>query len=235
MTLPPITSPRLSCRKATGRYVENGKSKNIKIVPQEKGAVFQISNFKANKVFLVMGTSSGAPAKVTLKLNGETPGDANGKDAPGGVALTVNGHALYELISQKEPRATASLRLSRASPGRGECTPLRSGIKRLTAFNSPAAPSSGCRRCRLHHSPCCRYHRRGFLNCAPNWLVSCELATRVALAVTAPSNCCCATSPAVAPPSFFPILVRWISGRKARSGFLPCSSCELMPIWPSRT
>ncbi|GGY06236.1 thioredoxin family protein [Paludibacterium paludis] len=64
-----------------------------------KGAVLRL-NFKARKVFLVLGSRKGTPVRATLTLNGFPVGSLAGKDAPGG-RLTVARHALYELIDQK--------------------------------------------------------------------------------------------------------------------------------------
>lgn len=71
-----------------------------KITAQKAGSTLQF-NFNARKVFLVAGTANGSLGTLKLKLNGENPGDKNGKDAPSGV-VTINGHALYELIDQKQ-------------------------------------------------------------------------------------------------------------------------------------
>ncbi|MFI4957185.1 MAG: cytochrome c biogenesis protein DipZ [Gammaproteobacteria bacterium] len=48
-------------------------------------------HFKAQKVFLVMGTSTGKPIKITLILNGKPAGE-----------ITVDKHTLYQLVNQKE-------------------------------------------------------------------------------------------------------------------------------------
>jgi len=80
-----------------GRWVVQGD----KIIASEKGSYLRF-NFRAKKVFLVMGTTDGNPQKISLKLNGSPVGDKAGKDAPQGI-VTVNGHTLYELINQKLP------------------------------------------------------------------------------------------------------------------------------------
>lgn len=67
-----------------------------KITAEKAGAKLQL-NFKAKKVFLVLGTSTGQPVEATLLLNGKTA--SLGKDAPAG-KLRVEGHQLYELVSQ---------------------------------------------------------------------------------------------------------------------------------------
>ncbi|MEN6586308.1 MAG: cytochrome c biogenesis protein DipZ, partial [Sulfuricella sp.] len=77
------------------------KVNDQKIVSQEKGAALRL-NFKARKVFLVLGTADGKPVRVTVRLNGEAVGSNAGKDAPGGVA-TIERNTLYELIDQKAP------------------------------------------------------------------------------------------------------------------------------------
>lgn len=74
------------------------KIEGDKITSGKAGALLRL-NFRARKVFLVMGTRDGSPAKITLTLNGEPMGTSSGKDVGNG-AVTVNGHALYELVSQ---------------------------------------------------------------------------------------------------------------------------------------
>lgn len=56
-------------------------------------------NFMAKKVFLVMGTANGKPIDVALKLNGKPLGDQAGKDVRSDT-VTIQGHALYELVNQ---------------------------------------------------------------------------------------------------------------------------------------
>ncbi|OHC18745.1 MAG: DipZ protein [Pseudomonadales bacterium RIFCSPHIGHO2_02_FULL_60_43] len=73
-----------------------------KIVAGEQGAALRL-NFKARKVFLVLGTATGKPVHATLSLNGEAVGVNAGKDAPAG-AVTIERNTLYELIDQKSPR-----------------------------------------------------------------------------------------------------------------------------------
>jgi len=74
------------------------KIENDKIVSEKAGASLKL-HFKAKKVFLVMGTTSGDPAKVMIKLGGQSPGNQAGADAPGGTAV-INRHTLYELVNQ---------------------------------------------------------------------------------------------------------------------------------------
>jgi cytochrome c biogenesis protein CcdA/thiol-disulfide isomerase/thioredoxin len=69
-----------------------------RIVAQEAGAKLRF-HFNAGKVFLVLGVPEGKSVEAMLTLNGESPGNASGKDAPGG-KLTVDRHTLYELIDQ---------------------------------------------------------------------------------------------------------------------------------------
>ncbi|WP_297505853.1 cytochrome c biogenesis protein DipZ [Ferrovum sp.] len=73
-----------------------------KIVAREKGAALRL-HFNARKVFLVLGTSTGKPAHVLLRLNSAAVGNNAGKDAPAGV-LTVGRNTLYELIDQKQTK-----------------------------------------------------------------------------------------------------------------------------------
>ena len=74
------------------------KIEGERIVSGKAGALLRL-NFKARKVFLVMGTSNGQPAKVTLTLNGKPLGAQSGRDVQNST-LTINGHALYELVGQ---------------------------------------------------------------------------------------------------------------------------------------
>ncbi len=85
-----------------------------KAVSVEKGAALRL-NFKARKVFLVLGTSHGGPIHVTLSLNGAATGNRAGKDAPGGV-VTVEHNTLYELIDQTV-FGTGLLELKSDAPG----------------------------------------------------------------------------------------------------------------------
>ena len=69
-------------------------------ISAEKNAALRL-NFKARKVFLVLGTASGKAIHVALSLNGR-PITANaGKDVAGGV-VTVERHTLYELLDQQD-------------------------------------------------------------------------------------------------------------------------------------
>ncbi len=70
-------------------------------IAQEAGASLMI-NFRAKKVFLVMGNITGKPISASLTLNGAPLGDIAGKDAPGGI-VKVKENTLYELVNQKEP------------------------------------------------------------------------------------------------------------------------------------
>ena len=85
-----------------------------KIVALEKDAALRL-NFKAGKVFLVLGSASGKPVRVSLTLNGEPVGANAGKDAPNGVA-TIERNTLYELIDQKTPK-NSLLEIRTETPG----------------------------------------------------------------------------------------------------------------------
>ena len=78
------------------------KVESEKITAAEKGSALRL-NFKARKVFLVLGTATGKPIHAVLSLNGEAVGPNAGKDAPVGM-VTIGRHTLYELIDQKKPR-----------------------------------------------------------------------------------------------------------------------------------
>lgn len=85
-----------------------------KIVAGAQGAALRL-NFKARKVFLVLGTDGGQPVRLTLKLNGEAVGSNVGKDAPAGV-VTVERNTLYELIDQQSPK-NGLLEIETDAPG----------------------------------------------------------------------------------------------------------------------
>jgi cytochrome c biogenesis protein CcdA/thiol-disulfide isomerase/thioredoxin len=68
-------------------------------VTAEKSGSSLFYNFNAKKVFLVLGTKSGKPIKATVKLNGESIGDAAGSGAPDGI-LTIDNHTIYEIVNQ---------------------------------------------------------------------------------------------------------------------------------------
>lgn len=59
-----------------------------KIVAMEKGAALRL-HFNASKVFLVLGSASGKPVLLRIKLNGKPV-----------QTLTVDGHTLYPLLEQ---------------------------------------------------------------------------------------------------------------------------------------
>ena len=76
------------------------KVQSEKAIAEEQNAALRL-NFKARKVFLVLGTASGKAIQATLSLNGKPVGGNAGKDAPGGV-ITVERNTLYELIDQQD-------------------------------------------------------------------------------------------------------------------------------------
>lgn len=90
------------------------KVERERIVSGEKGAALRL-NFKARKVFLVLGTASGKPVRATITLNGESVGNNAGKDAPAGV-VTIERNTLYELIDQKTPK-NGLLEIETDAPG----------------------------------------------------------------------------------------------------------------------
>jgi len=90
------------------------KAESEKIVAGEKGAALRL-NFTARKVFLVLGSSTGKPLHVSIRLNGAAVGSDAGKDAPGGV-VTVERNTLYELIDQKTPK-NGVLEIQTDAPG----------------------------------------------------------------------------------------------------------------------
>lgn len=84
------------------------------IVSKSKGAALRLE-FKASRVFLVLGTHDGRPVHATVLLNGTLPGGNSGSDAPGG-SLTIRRNALYELIDQKTP-ARGTIEIRSTEPG----------------------------------------------------------------------------------------------------------------------
>lgn len=76
----------------------NWKIAPEKIVAQEQHAALRL-NFKARKVFLVLGSASGKPLQAEITLNGKPVGGNAGHDAPAGL-VTVERNTLYELIDQ---------------------------------------------------------------------------------------------------------------------------------------
>ena len=76
------------------------KVQSEKTVSAENNAALRL-NFKARKVFLVLGTASGKAIHVTLSLDGKQLGSNAGKDAPKGI-VTVERNTLYELVDQKD-------------------------------------------------------------------------------------------------------------------------------------
>ncbi|GAO36616.1 cytochrome C biogenesis protein [Sulfuricella sp. T08] len=101
---------------AEDEWALNGKWRvdSKKITTGAKGVALRL-DFNARKVFLVLGTSTGKPVNVSIRLNGETVGPNAGKDAPGGM-LTIERNTLYELIDQKTPK-NGLLEIQSDSPG----------------------------------------------------------------------------------------------------------------------
>ncbi len=90
------------------------KAEAHKIVSGKPGAALRL-NFIARKVFLVLGTASGAPVHATIMINGVPAARVSGKDAPHG-RLVVTRSTLYELIDQKTAR-NSRLTLRADEPG----------------------------------------------------------------------------------------------------------------------
>ncbi len=79
-----------------------------KIIANERGAAIRL-NFYARKVFLVLGTATGKPVRLTLLLNGKPLGGNAG-------AVVVTRDNLYELIDQKTSK-NSLLEIRAQSPG----------------------------------------------------------------------------------------------------------------------
>ena len=90
------------------------KAEAERSIALEKGAALRL-NFKARKVFLVLGSASGKPIHATLSLNGEALAGYAGKDATAGV-VTIKRNTLYELIDQKIPK-NSLLEIKTDAPG----------------------------------------------------------------------------------------------------------------------
>jgi cytochrome c biogenesis protein CcdA/thiol-disulfide isomerase/thioredoxin len=69
-----------------------------KIVAAEAGASLRI-RFRAQKLFLVLGSATGEPVKISLTLNGAPLGSSAGPDAPDGATI-VKENRLYALVDQ---------------------------------------------------------------------------------------------------------------------------------------
>lgn len=76
-----------------GKWLFNAEETTAK----SAGASLKL-HFHAQKVFLVMGTESGAPIKVSLKLNGHSMLKNGGPGVKDGTLL-VEQHTLYEIVS----------------------------------------------------------------------------------------------------------------------------------------
>jgi len=72
-------------------------------------------NFKAKKVFLVLGSATGEPVQADITLNGKDLGDDSGKDIQDSM-LTVTDHRLYELIDLKDAQGGV-IEIKAQSPG----------------------------------------------------------------------------------------------------------------------
>ena len=96
------TTYRFPLSLSVDAWAFNGKWKveTERSIASEKNAALRL-NFTARKIFLVLGTATGQPISVTLKLNGKAVGTSAGRDAPAGV-VTVRRNTLYELIDQQE-------------------------------------------------------------------------------------------------------------------------------------
>lgn len=104
---PPLTHDaptqyRFPSSLADHAWALNGKwnVQSEKTVAAEKNAALRL-NFKARKVFLVMGTATGKAIQATLSLNGKPVGGNGGKDTADGT-VTIQRNTLYELIDQKD-------------------------------------------------------------------------------------------------------------------------------------
>lgn len=94
----------------SGRWTVEGE----RIITEGKGAALRL-NFKSSKVFLVLGSHSGKPIHVTVRLNGQAVGTNGGKDVIDGV-VTVDRNTLYELVNQKGPN-NGLLEIESDAPG----------------------------------------------------------------------------------------------------------------------
>jgi len=74
------------------------KVEEQRLISKSAGASLRL-HFNSRNVYLVIGKSSDQPVHLKILLNGQPPAGAAGVDAPGGL-VTIEGHALYELIHQ---------------------------------------------------------------------------------------------------------------------------------------
>jgi thiol-disulfide isomerase/thioredoxin len=73
-----------------------------RIVSSSAGASLKL-HFNAQRVYLVIGKSTNQPVHLKILLNWGELGSVAGADAPNGI-VTIEGHALYELINQGAPK-----------------------------------------------------------------------------------------------------------------------------------
>ncbi|MBX7146759.1 MAG: cytochrome c biogenesis protein DipZ [Alphaproteobacteria bacterium] len=92
----------------------NWKIEDEKITSTDKNASLRL-NFKAKKVFLVLGTANDKPIDVKILFNNKVINDMAGKDVHNGI-ITVNQHTLYELINQPEFKS-GFLEIQSSEPG----------------------------------------------------------------------------------------------------------------------
>ena len=85
-----------------------------KITTAKAGASLQL-NFTARKLFLVLGSTSGAPLHLKVTLNGEEIGANAGADVKNDT-VTVDSHRLYALVDQKKV-ANGLLTVTADKPG----------------------------------------------------------------------------------------------------------------------
>lgn len=85
-----------------------------RIVSQEPNTRLTF-NFRAQYVYLVLGSTHGTPISVAVKLNGKPVGEDAGKDVKNNT-VTVQEHRFYNLIEQKKS-AEGSLELDIVEPG----------------------------------------------------------------------------------------------------------------------
>jgi cytochrome c biogenesis protein CcdA/thiol-disulfide isomerase/thioredoxin len=86
-----------------------------KAVAVDNNASLQL-NFTAKKVFLVIGTTDGKPAKISLKLDGVPLGKKTAGKNVKNSTLTITRHTIYELISLPASK-TGLLEITSQQPG----------------------------------------------------------------------------------------------------------------------
>ena len=83
----------------------------------QQGASKVVYRFHARDVHLVMRSSSGAPVRIRVTLDGKTPGAAHGEDTDSEGNGIVNTARMYQLIRQPSPIIDHQIEIEFLDPG----------------------------------------------------------------------------------------------------------------------